>query len=114
MRSINTIFTSSIAVCTLFLSGCVVHQPATQPQEGDVQSLHIPIETQSQILTELFELLEPKFVLAQKPIQIQSTSPQLIAGDWLAWQCAIVGGYWDMPQINAPAYAEAFESIPLN
>ncbi len=36
--------------------------------------------------------------------------PQLVAGDWLAWQCAIVGGYWDMPNENAPAFAEALES----
>ncbi len=36
--------------------------------------------------------------------------PQLVAGDWLAWQCAVVGGYWDMPNENAPAFAEAFES----
>tara|TARA_R110002072_G_scaffold42064_21_gene118940 strand:+ start:226831 stop:227166 length:336 start_codon:yes stop_codon:yes gene_type:complete len=36
--------------------------------------------------------------------------PQLVAGDWLAWQCAVVGGYWDMPNENAPAFAEAFEA----
>jgi|GEM_PF-5058488 len=36
--------------------------------------------------------------------------PQLVAGDWLAWQCAVVGGYWDMPNENAPAFAEALES----
>jgi len=40
--------------------------------------------------------------------------PELVAGDWLAWQCALVGGYWDMHSKQAPAFAEAFESDQLD
>lgn len=36
--------------------------------------------------------------------------PQLVAGDWLAWQCAIAGGYLNSSEHqtkSAPAFAEA-------
>lgn len=37
--------------------------------------------------------------------------PQLVAGDWLAFECAIVGGYWDLSHDKStPAYAEVPES----
>lgn len=37
--------------------------------------------------------------------------PQLVAGDWLAIECAVAGGYWDVTQDKStPAYAEVLES----
>lgn len=38
-----------------------------------------------------------------------SIGPQLVAGDWLAWQCAFAGSYWDLPAKKAPTFAEAIE-----
>ncbi len=48
-------------------------------------------------------------------VSVQSSSPlgpQLIAGDWLAWQCADAGDYWNLPAKNAPTflYAGAYEA----
>ena len=40
---------------------------------------------------------------------INHVGPQLVAGDWIAWQCAIAANYWDLPTKNAPAFAEAVE-----
>jgi len=116
MRSIHTIHIGTIASGILILQGCTSHQPIAQIQETQVQlnPSHIPAETQDQILAELFELLLIKLEPSTQTIQVQSTPPQLVAGDWLAWQCAIVGSYWDLPQTNAPTFAEALESIPLN
>jgi hypothetical protein len=37
--------------------------------------------------------------------------PSLVAGDWLAIECAIAGGYWDIAhEEGTPAYAEVPES----
>ncbi|MBL4698911.1 MAG: hypothetical protein JKX70_08760 [Phycisphaerales bacterium] len=112
MRFINILNKSILGISILFLQGCTAYQPIAQLQETQVQlnPLHIQIETQDQTLAELFELLDPKFVPALQPVRFQSTAPQLIAGDWLAWQCAIVGNYWDLPLKNSHANAEAFET----
>ncbi len=60
-------------------------------------------------------LVELELVHASRPVEHSSPSgtamPQLVAGDWLAFECAIVGGYWDMSHDKStPAYAEVPES----
>lgn len=43
--------------------------------------------------------------------EVRTTGPSLIAGDWLAIQCALAGDYWDVPnEKGAPVFAEAPES----
>ncbi len=37
--------------------------------------------------------------------------PQLVAGDWLSFECAIAGGYWDLGyEKGTPVFAEVPES----
>ncbi len=97
--------------------GCT--QPHTPATHAGGETLHhqpirvanaAPINSSSSwqsILSELFaayELSEP--ITAEQP-----TMPQLVAGDWLAFQCATAGGYWDLPaQSDAPVFAGAPES----
>jgi len=67
--------------------------------------------SQSQILSELMIIFLDAHVLeTTQPIKNPSTGPQLIAGDWLAWQCAAAGNYWDQQIKNAPANTEAFDT----
>ena len=63
---------------------------------------------------EILDVFEELFgnAPATAPTQGNRVGPSLIAGDWLAHQCALAGGYWDMPhRENAPAFAEASEII---
>jgi hypothetical protein len=60
-----------------------------------------------QILNELFEQSTP----VESAQSSSPTMPALVAGDWLAFECALAGGYWDVPKNNdAPVFAEAPES----
>ncbi len=57
----------------------------------------------------LFELsIQPSAneTVLDQPVAV---GPQLVAGDWLAWQCALSGSYWDMPTQSMPVFAEASE-----
>ena len=99
------------------MPGCT--QPHTPATHAGGETLHhqpirvanaAPINSSSSwhgILSELFaayEQTEP--ITAEQP-----TMPQLVAGDWLAFQCATAGGYWDLPaQSDAPVFAGAPES----
>ena len=57
------------------------------------------------VLTEL-SITKSVTLSAEKP----ALGPQLIAGDWLAFQCALAGGYWDLKPGTGPTYAEAYEA----
>ncbi len=69
-----------------------------------------PSAQSAQVLSEL----SMSSLIWQNTNPTPSITPQLVAGDWLAWQCAIAGSYWDMPFKNAPAYAEAFDAPPID
>ena len=57
------------------------------------------------------EVLAELFPVQAQAEPAQQGMPSLVAGDWLAMRCAIVGDYWDLNKNNdAPAYAEAPES----
>lgn len=98
------------------LVGCA--QPHTPATHAGGESLHQPMlvataepingsTSWSSILSELFAACEQ----AEPSPADQPTMPQLVAGDWLAFQCATAGGYWDMPaQSDAPVFAGAPES----
>jgi hypothetical protein len=47
---------------------------------------------------------------SKTPLQ-RNDMPQLIAGDWLAFECALAGGYWDLgEEKGTPVFAEVPES----
>ncbi|MFG0312923.1 MAG: hypothetical protein ACF8LL_01870 [Phycisphaerales bacterium] len=99
------------------LVGCT--QPHTPATHAGGEPLHHqpilvatsePIENSTNwhgILSELFAAYEQTAPIAAE----QPSMPQLVAGDWLAFQCATAGGYWDLPaQSDAPVFAGAPES----
>jgi len=92
---------ATLALASLYIAGC-----STGPslvEHTDQLQVH---EKSTVTLTVLSELtIDSNF----EDIASTSTGPQLVAGDWIAWQCALAGSYWDMSQTNAPAYAEAHE-----
>ncbi len=101
-----------IAAIPMLMTGCthqsqLVLEPTTAPLE-----ITAPIQsnTSSQILFELSVSSQAWHATNQAtPI-----GPQLAVGDWLAWQCALAGRYWDMPLKNAPAYAEALDILQID
>ncbi|MDF1810465.1 MAG: hypothetical protein P1U42_12300 [Phycisphaerales bacterium] len=55
------------------------------------------IETNSvQIFDELLIIAYSEFSKSNDQY-IKAPGPELVAGDWLAWECAMVVEYWDMP-----------------
>ncbi|MEZ6162905.1 MAG: hypothetical protein R3B67_00535 [Phycisphaerales bacterium] len=96
------------ALCST-LPGCASlpqaeHQAPLSPAQPT-----ITVEPQmlwGEVLAELFPLNEQ----ARTP-ETDQVMPTLIAGDWLAMQCAFMGGYWDLGHNNdAPTFAGAPES----
>jgi len=70
-------------------------------------------EAQSSMWQAVIAELDLQFDLsAQRESTTGSNAlPQLIAGDWLAMECAISGGYWDWGQERGtPVFAEVPES----
>lgn len=73
----------------------------SDPQQADQAAVQTDAQTDSQ--TE-----------SQPSTQAAMAGPQLAAGDWLAFQCAIAGGYWDRPSgPYAPEYAKAPTHAPM-
>jgi hypothetical protein len=107
----------ALAVPLFTMPGCT--QPHTPATHAGGETLHhqpirvanaAPINSSSiwqGILSELFAVYEQTDPIAAE----QPAMPQLVAGDWLAFQCATAGGYWDLPaQSDAPVFAGAPES----
>lgn len=94
-----------LATPCILISGCT-HQNAIALDthgEGLVsQSVEADLLTELDVLT---------VASAATPLP-DLFGPQLIAGDWLAWQCAFAGSYWDMPLQDGERhyYAGAYES----
>lgn len=90
------------------VGGCAHHQVADTQSAlpADKQSQvntndSVTLEDSMDILSELFQSLDTPItmgILPNKSDQLveQPVGPQLVAGDWLAWQCAIAGNYWEM------------------
>ena len=103
MNLIHIAATRSLLVLAVpFLTAC----NGTNHQSAHLETSlsHSPIQSaeNSAVLSEL--------AIYPDVFQVTSTDgPQLVAGDWIAWQCAIAANYWDMPTKTAPAYAEAVE-----
>ncbi len=114
---------SLIASLCLLGTGCASQQAQHESLSGTIASEHIVVQhtqvhhkiTQTSasnpLLSELliligsFENTEHTTTTDQSP-----AGPQLIAGDWLAWQCAIAGGYLkssEHQKKSAPTFAEA-------
>ena len=92
---------ATLALSTLYISGC-----STGPCLVETTHQHDAQEKSTMLITVLSELaIDSDF----EDSAFTMTGPQLVAGDWIAWQCALAGSYWDMSQTNAPAYAEAHE-----
>ena len=101
------------ALCST-LPGCASlpqteHQASLSPAQPT-----ITVEPQmlwGEVLAELFPLNEQAPTLAANNAEHEQVMPTLIAGDWLAMQCAFMGGYWDLDHNNdAPTFAGAPES----
>ncbi len=100
----------------LLMTGCVSQHSVSSIEH--TEPLGSPIELQAADQADLEQSWHEVFAeLLETPpsptLATQRTGPTLVAGDWLAIQCAIAGGYWDMPTTNnAPVFAEALESWP--
>jgi uncharacterized protein YceK len=79
------------------ISGC-----ATSPQSIVQDESEHPTAQHSIALSEELSNLWASPDVAQLSMGSAETGPSLIAGDWLAFQCAAAGGYFDMtPQTFA-------------
>lgn len=104
MNLIHLIATRSLLILTVpFLSACNGMNQQTAQFETTSGFAPSPKTADSAILSELAIIPDPL-------VMMNTPGPQLVAGDWIAWQCAIAANYWDIPTKNAPAYAEASES----
>jgi|GEM_PF-5251451 len=106
-----------LILCPVVLVGCAANQPIaedykeTQPVEFVQQSITqsqtklVSNETENQrsgsdgIFSELLILMYSDFGAAKtsSDTKNQAPGPELVAGDWLAWECAMVMEYWDIP-----------------
>lgn len=102
------------ATLTWTLAGC-----ASLPQVDQQASIEHPaptvtVDTQAlwgEVIAELFPMRDQAQAAKVASLEGNQPMPMLIAGDWLAMQCAFVGAYWDMDQTNdAPTFAGAPES----
>lgn len=85
------------AVTVAGLSGCATSPQMIVQDESD----HSAAQTSSALTEELSSLWASPDV-SQISLGTQETGPSLIAGDWLAWQCAAAGGYFELtPQTFA-------------
>lgn len=117
------------SAAVVLLAGCVLSVFALSGCTGH-QTIDVAIDA-GQELDEVFE--QPlvsdtemvgmwEIVLAELHLQALNTQeierepdlvsmPQLVAGDWLAFECAIAGGYWDLGyEKGTPVFAEVPES----
>jgi len=124
LRPMNTII-SSVCVSAIgfglgALGGCTSHQleQVTLDTGGviEVQSAS-PTKPAPEAESSMWQAVLAELDLQfDQPTQRESTTgsnalPQLIAGDWLAMECAISGGYWDWGhERGTPVFAEVPES----
>jgi len=108
------IIAAAFLITTPLWSGCHAQRAAVSTNQTEPMMAQLTLQSTQSTSTEgewgdiLFELLAFEYPQAPQP---QNAGPSLIAGDWLAVQCAIAGGYWDMPvYTDTPAYAEVPES----
>lgn len=101
-------------VSALLIQGCVSPQTSQSVVPSVPVELVVVEDRQSETTQQaawnnvVFELL---ITAPPTTDEVQATGPSLIAGDWLAIQCALAGGYWDLHnQKDAPVFAEAPES----
>lgn len=107
------------ALSVIALSGCVGHQTVDVAMDTG-QELHDVSERSLIAGSEISGMWE--IVLAELHLQALNeerierepdlvSMPQLVAGDWLAFECAIAGGYWDLGyEKGTPVFAEVPES----
>ncbi len=127
MPSISTTTAARLAplAMALMLIGCTRTTPLTvstgaplgvdshaQPRAQLHTQLHVQLQAQPS--ERIFEELLALFTQPQAPRTVARSAPaapgpQLVAGDWLAFQCAMVGGYggFESQQHDTPAYAGA-------
>lgn len=94
-----------LATPCLLISGCTHHNAIVL----DTQSEGLVSQSaEADLLTELDVVIVAS---AATPLP-DLVGPQLIAGDWLAWQCAFAGSYWDMSLQDGERhyYAGAYEA----
>ncbi len=94
-----------LATPCLLISGCTQRNAIVL----DTQSEGLVAQSvEADLLTELEIVI---FATTTTPMP-DLIGPQLVAGDWLAWQCALAGSYWDMPLQDGERhyYAEAYEA----
>lgn len=53
--------------------------------------------------SDIYDTDQPQPQPTSQPTQL--AGPQLVAGDWLAWQCALVSNYWDMQMEDNARFA---------
>lgn len=107
------------ALSVIALSGCVGRHSVDVAMDAG-QELHDVSERSLIAGSEMSGMWE--IVLAELHLQAFNTQeierepdlvsmPQLVAGDWLAFECAIAGGYWDVGhEKGTPVFAEVPES----
>jgi len=79
------------------LAGCA-SQPTVQ---AETEPLLVTERSSPGLVEELASLWASPDQIAAR-MGMQKTGPSLVAGDWLAWQCAAAGGYFDLtPQTFA-------------
>jgi hypothetical protein len=107
------------ALSVIALSGCVGHQTVDVAMDTGQELLDVS-ERSLIAGSEMSGMWE--IVLAELHLQALNkerierepdlvSMPQLVAGDWLAFECAIAGGYWDLGyEKGTPVFAEVPES----
>ena len=110
-------------VAAASLGGCAQHQilienPSLNVGEPTAVVAMNDTVSDTEALSIWGEILE-ELIIQQHQLDTQTNTsgmPQLVAGDWLAFECAMAGGYWErfdteIDQKNdAPVFAEASES----
>lgn len=124
---------SVFSICSLtLLTGCHRGQTITQADAALptnqaaplITATHSPVlgtssgtssnPSQAAALAELLPWLIVELPQQQAPQATKAPGPSLVAGDWLAFQCAMAGGYWDTPRDeNTPTFAGVTQDGPM-
>lgn len=100
------------------LMGCQSQQVISEQQEPLALCVHDTTTNEAAKMTEsslwMGVLYELELIFDGQFSQVEPQSyelPRLVAGDWLAIECAFAGGYWDLRQEKGtPVFAEVPES----
>ena len=106
----HTLFIFTAPAMLIALSGCASYQhiPETAAHTTTPTQSLVASTSETDELSELWLAWWPQTSIHQMQKSTDShAGPSLVAGDWLAWQCAHAGGYFEtQPDTFASAFIE--------